>query len=84
VVVTEPEPQRRGATSTSHGGLAEFPTSRATLVWGTGFIGLAVAWFFVSWVVLDSPVVDAVGEAAGGVTVVLLVMAVIGSLLRSK
>jgi hypothetical protein len=53
-------------------------TVRAVAAIGT----LALAWFLVSWRVLGSPVVDAIGETAGGVLAVLVVVSVVGSLRR--
>ena len=46
---------------------------------GLGTVAIAaMTWFFVSWLVLHSPLTDAIGETAGSVTVVLLVASVIG------
>jgi hypothetical protein len=39
----------------------------------------AVTWFFVSWLVLHSPLTDAIGETFGSLAVVLLVISVIGT-----
>jgi hypothetical protein len=39
----------------------------------------AVSWFFVSWLVLGSPLTDAIGETAGTLAVVLLIVSVIGT-----
>ncbi len=47
-------------------------------------IALTVGWFLVSWVVLNSPVVDALGEALGGVALVLVLVSIFGALLRSR
>jgi peptidoglycan/LPS O-acetylase OafA/YrhL len=52
-----------------------------------GVIGvalLAVAWFGVSWAVLHSPVMDAVGEALGGVLLILVLLSALGALRRSR
>ncbi|MGI5245824.1 hypothetical protein [Dactylosporangium sp. CA-139066] len=38
----------------------------------------ALTWFLVSWLVLHSPLTDAIGETAGSLTAVLLVVSVIG------
>jgi hypothetical protein len=59
---------------------------------GSGSGGLALAgilvlsggWFGVSWRVLGSPVVDAVGEAAGGVVAVLVLVSVVGAVRHSR
>jgi hypothetical protein len=58
--------------------------ARLTILGAVGFPVLGVAWFVVSWAVLDSPVVDAVGESVGGVMLVLLMLSIFGSLLRSR
>ena len=49
-----------------------------------GIAGAALVWFAVSWVVLDSPAVDAAGEAAGGVLALLVVVSAVGALRRSR
>lgn len=51
--------------------------SRSTTVSVIGVI--AFLWFFVSWVVFDSPVIDALGEAFGGVAVLLVVVSLFGA-----
>jgi hypothetical protein len=38
----------------------------------------AMGWFFVSWLVLKSPLTDAIGETAGSLAVLLLIVSVIG------
>jgi hypothetical protein len=38
----------------------------------------ALAWFLTSWLVLKSPLTDAIGETVGSLAVVLLVVSVIG------
>jgi hypothetical protein len=58
--------------------------SRSEALALTGIVTLAVGWFGVSWLVLKSPVVDAVGEAAGGVVTVLFVVSVFGAFRRSR
>jgi hypothetical protein len=45
---------------------------------------LALCWFLVSWRLLGSPLVDALGEAAGGVLAILVVIALGGALVRSR
>jgi hypothetical protein len=45
---------------------------------------LAMGWFGVSRFVLGSPVVDAIGEAAGGVVAVLVLVSVVGAVRRSR
>jgi hypothetical protein len=65
-------PQPEAADSEGSAGLAV-----------VGILGLALIWFAVSWLALDSPVVDAAGEAAGGVLAVLVVVSVVGALRRS-
>ncbi|MFI5913661.1 hypothetical protein [Dactylosporangium sp. NPDC051541] len=39
----------------------------------------AVTWFFVSWLVLNSPLTDAIGETAGSLAALLLIVSVIGT-----
>jgi hypothetical protein len=58
--------------------------SRAETLALTGIVTLAVGWFGVSWLAMKSPIVDAVGEAAGGVVTVLVVMSVVGAFRRSR
>jgi hypothetical protein len=49
-----------------------------------GILVLSGGWFTVSWRVLGSPVVDAVGEAAGGVVAVLVLVSVVGAVRHSR
>jgi uncharacterized MnhB-related membrane protein len=52
---------------------------------GTGAIlGSAGVWFYVSWRMLRSPVVDAIGEAAGGTLLVLLIISFAGALRQTS
>jgi hypothetical protein len=44
----------------------------------------SLAWILVSWRMLRSPLIDAVGEAAGTVFLALLIVSVIGALRRSR
>jgi hypothetical protein len=37
---------------------------------------LALVWFVVSWLVLDSPLTDAVGETAGSLALALLLVSI--------
>jgi hypothetical protein len=39
---------------------------------------LSLSWFFISWAVLHSPLTDAIGETAGSLAVVLLVVSIVG------
>jgi hypothetical protein len=41
-------------------------------------------WFVVAWWVLGSPLVDAIGEAAGGALAVLVVVSFVGALRASR
>ena len=87
MVVTQPEPQQGKTTSTSRRAAQPLLASRAarsTVAAAAGFGGLGFGWFVVSWTILDSPLIDAVGEATGGVMVILLMVAIFGSLLRSR
>ena len=38
----------------------------------------SMTWFFVSWLVLHSPLTDAIGETVGSLAVVLLVVSIVG------
>ena len=38
----------------------------------------ALAWFLISWLVLGSPLTDAIGETVGSLAVVLLVVSIVG------
>jgi hypothetical protein len=38
----------------------------------------------VSWKVLDAPLVDAIGEALGGVLAILVIVSVIGEVRKSR
>ena len=38
----------------------------------------SLSWFFVSWLVLDSPLTDAIGETVGTLAVVLLIVSIVG------
>ena len=44
---------------------------------------LAILWFMVSWLVLNSPLTDAIGETAGTLAVALLVISILGTV-RAK
>jgi hypothetical protein len=58
--------------------------SRLALVTVTLVIIAATTWLFVSWVVLDSPLTDAIGETAGSLALVLVLVSFAGSLRRSR
>jgi hypothetical protein len=45
---------------------------------------LSLTWFGVSWLLMGSPVTDAVGEAAGGVAAVLVLVSVVGAIRQSR
>lgn len=45
---------------------------------------ITVCWFVVSWIVLDSPLVDALGEAFGGVLALLVMISIVGSMRKSR
>ncbi len=59
------------------------PLSRGARAGLVAVVLVAVAWFVVSWHVLGSPLVDAVGEAAGGVLALLVVVSVVGAVRRA-
>ncbi|MFG2037991.1 hypothetical protein [Dactylosporangium sp. NPDC048998] len=47
---------------------------------GIGIVAVAsLAYFLVSWRVLHSPLTEAIGETAGSLAVVLLIVSVIGT-----
>ena len=47
---------------------------------GVGTVGvLGLTWFLVSWLVLGSPLTDAIGETVGSLAVILLVVSIIGA-----
>jgi hypothetical protein len=58
--------------------------SRLALATVVLVVALAVTWILVSWRMLHSPLVDAVGEAAGTVFLALLVVSVVGAVRRSR
>jgi hypothetical protein len=43
---------------------------------------LAAGWFLVSWLVLHSPVTDAIAETLGSLAVILLVVSIFGAVHR--
>jgi len=45
-------------------------------------VAAALLWFLVSWRVLDSPLIDAVGETLGALAVLLIVVSLAGALRR--
>ncbi len=62
---------------------AAAPMSRAAMA-AVALVGLlAVVWFMVSWRVLGSPLVDAAGEAAGGILALLVVVSIFGAVRRT-
>ncbi|MBT8226752.1 MAG: hypothetical protein KJO75_14835 [Dactylosporangium sp.] len=58
--------------------------SRLAIAGVAGFGALTVVWFVVSWVFLNSSIVDALGEAVGGVMLVLLIVSIVGALGRAR
>ncbi|MFF5233773.1 hypothetical protein [Dactylosporangium sp. NPDC000521] len=40
---------------------------------------LGLTWFLVSWLVLGSPLTDAIGETVGSLAVILLIVSIIGA-----
>jgi hypothetical protein len=68
--LTRPGGEEQGSTA----------TALASAAIGT----LTLGWFGVSRWALGSPVVDAAGEAAGGVMTLLLLVSVVGSVRRSR
>lgn len=57
---------------------------RAGAVALLAIVAVMVAWFGVSWLALNSPVLDAAGEAAGGVLTLLVLVSVVGAVRRSR
>lgn len=52
---------------------------------GVAAVGvLGLAWFLVSWLVLGSPLTDAIGETVGSLAVILLIVSVIGAARASE
>ncbi|MEV4515392.1 hypothetical protein AB0K00_41345 [Dactylosporangium sp. NPDC049525] len=47
---------------------------------GVGAVGvLGLTWFLVSWLVLGSPLTDAIGETVGSLAAILLIVSIIGA-----
>ena len=47
---------------------------------GVGTVGtLGLTWFLVSWLVLGSPLTDAIGETVGSLAGILLIVSIIGA-----
>ncbi|MET7419311.1 hypothetical protein [Dactylosporangium sp. NPDC005555] len=47
---------------------------------GVATVGaLGLTWFLVSWLVLGSPLTDAIGETVGSLAVILLIVSIIGA-----
>jgi hypothetical protein len=47
---------------------------------GVGTVGvLGLAWFLVSWLVLGSPLTDAIGETVGSLAGILLIVSIVGA-----
>ncbi|MGW4462920.1 hypothetical protein [Micromonospora sp. NPDC004704] len=60
------------------------PVSRATLIgYATVAVGL-VGWFLFGWLVERQGFVNSVGEAAGSAFTLLLVIAIVGTVRRSR
>lgn len=58
--------------------------SRLAVAGVTVVVTLAVLWFGVSWLVFNSPPLDALGEMAGGVLLLLVVVSVVGAVRRGS
>jgi hypothetical protein len=56
--------------------------SRKAIVGVIGTLALALGWLYVSYAVLDSPFVDAVGETLGALAAGLLLVSVFGAVRR--
>jgi len=47
---------------------------------GVATVGaLGLTWFLVSWLVLGSPLTDAIGETVGSLAVILLIVSIVGA-----
>ncbi|MEV0561666.1 hypothetical protein [Dactylosporangium sp. NPDC050588] len=47
---------------------------------GVGAVSaLGLTWFLVSWLVLGSPLTDAIGETVGSLAAILLIVSIIGA-----
>jgi hypothetical protein len=60
------------------------PVSRSGVVMVTAVAALGVNWFLVALLVLHKPMIDAIGEAAGGAVAALLVASVIGAMSQKR
>jgi hypothetical protein len=58
------------------------PLSRGQRIGAAAVGAFGVGWFVVAWRVLDKKMVDAVGETAGAVLLVLVVISVLGAARR--
>jgi hypothetical protein len=58
--------------------------SRLALVMVALVVVAAAGWLFMSWLVLDSPLIDAIGETVGSVALGLVLVSILGALRRSR
>lgn len=72
--MTEPDPADARAAA----------TSRLALIGAAGLGGMTLMWFVFSLTYLEASVVDALGEALGGVTLLALILSIFGSLGQSR
>ena len=56
--------------------------SRKAMVAVTGTLVIALSWFYVTYAVLDSPFIDAVGETFGALAAGLLLVSIFGAVRR--
>ena len=56
--------------------------SRKAIAGVTGTLTLAIVWFYVTYAVLGSPFIDAVGETLGALAAGLLLVSVFGAVRR--
>jgi hypothetical protein len=56
--------------------------SRKAIAGVVATMSLALAWFYISYAVLDSPFIDAVGETLGALAAGLLLVSVFGAVRR--
>ncbi|MGC5032917.1 hypothetical protein [Micromonospora sp. DT229] len=60
------------------------PVSTATVVAYAILGALLFGWFLYGWLVLQQGFIDSVGEAAGAGSALLLIVAIVGSVRRSR
>lgn len=82
--MTDPEPGTAGEPGRPSTVDDPAPMSRMAMLGVAVTVTAAGAWFYVSYQVLDSPFIDAVGETLGGMAVVLLLVSIFGAMRGSE